>query len=119
MNIAEGKTTPEAVRAKTNERKKRHRAARAARPPGAKAALPFHPPGNGRGEVEADTSAQAKVAPAARVNVTDDLAELKWAFNHRFPRLDPGAQAEFVEHVITAANKTGLPIRFAGSRRAA
>jgi hypothetical protein len=91
ISIAEGKSTPEATRAKTNERKRRHRAARAARP--------FHPERNGR---EANTTADASAAqPAA--SVAKDLAELKYAFNLRFPRLDEAAQAAFVEHVMAVA----------------
>ena len=97
----------------------RHRAAKAARRSATKAARPFHPAGNGRGDTEADTGAQESPAPAVRNNIPDDLVQLKHAFDLHFPRLDPAAQGDFVEHVITAANKNGLPIRFAGSRRAA
>jgi hypothetical protein len=119
ISIAEGRSTPEAVRAKTNERKKRYRAAKAARRSATKTARPFHPAGNGRGEAEADTGAQESPAPAIRNNIPDDLVQLKYAFDLRFPRLDPAAQGDFVEYVITTANKNGLPMRFAGSRRAA
>lgn len=100
--IAEGRTTVEEVRAKSNERKKRHRdkkAEAAAVPPVASPSVAA-PPASVPERTAPDKSAKA-LAKSAKA-----LAEFKYAVDRYMPQMDAEAKQQAVAYAEFHANAT-------------